>query len=74
MPDYGAICQAESQSLSDNIKFGIRQRMRSGKVILNHTQFLGYTKGSDGVLQVVPEDAKIVRKIFDLYIHGNGVR
>ena len=34
----------------------------------------GYTKGPDGVLRVVPEEAEIVRKIFDLYVQGNGVR
>lgn len=71
---YAAFSQAESQALSDNIKFGIRQRMRSGKTVLNHTQFLGYTKGKDGVLRIVPEEAAIVRKIFDLYLQGNGVR
>ena len=71
---YAAFDQAESQERSDNIKFGIRQRMRSGKVLLNHSQFLGYTKGTDGVLRVVPEEAEIVRKIFALYLQGNGVR
>ena len=69
-----AIDQAESHFRSENIKFGIRHRMRSGKTVLNHTQFLGYTKGPDGILQIVPEEAEVVRKIFDLYIHGNGVR
>ena len=69
-----AIDQAESHFRSENIKFGIRHRMRSGKTMLNHTQFLGYTKGPDGILQIVPEEAEIVRRIFDLYIHGNGVR
>ena len=64
----------ESCSKSENIKFGIRARMRSGKTILNHSQFLGYTKGPDGVLVIVPEEAEIVRKIFDLYLQGNGVR
>ena len=71
---YAAFSQAESQVLSANINFGIRQRMRSRKAVLNHTQFLGYTKGEDGVLQIVPEEAAIVRKIFDLYLQGNGVR
>ena len=71
---YAALDQAESQARSENIKFGIRQRMRSGKTVLNHAQFLGYTKGKDGVLQVVPEEAEIVRKIFALYAQGNGVR
>ena len=71
---YAAFAQAESQTRSESIKFGIQNRMRSGKTILNHRQFLGYTKGPDGVLQIVPEEAEIVRKIFDLYIQGNGVR
>ena len=48
--------------------------MRSGKTILSHTQFWGCTKGSDGVLVVVPEEAEIVRKIFHLYLQGNSVR
>ena len=48
--------------------------MRSGKTILNHSQFSGYTKGPNGALVVVPEEAEIVRKIFDLYLQGNGVR
>lgn len=69
-----ALAQAESHFRSENIKFGIRHRMRNGKTVLNHTQFLGYTKGPDGILQIVPEEAEIVRKIFDLYIQGNGVR
>ena len=69
-----ALDQAESQFRSENIKFGIRHRMRSGRTVLNHTQFLGYTKGLDGILQIVSEEAEIVRKIFDLYIQGNGVR
>ena len=69
-----ALDQAESQFRSENIKFGIRHRMKSGKTVLNHTQFLGYTKGPDGVLQVVPEEAEVVRKIFELYVQGNGVR
>ena len=69
-----AIDQAESHFRSENIKFGIRHRMRSGKTMLNHTQVLVYTKGPDGILQVVPEEAEVVRKIFDLYVQGNGVR
>ncbi len=69
-----ALDQAESQFRSENIKFGIHHRMRSGKTLLNHTRFLGYTKGPDGVLQIVPEEAEIVKMIFDLYVQGNGVR
>lgn len=51
-----------------------RHRMIEGKTLLNHTRFLGYTKGPDGVLKIVPEEAEVVRKIFDLYVQGSGVR
>lgn len=66
--------QEESASKSENIKFGIHQRMRSGKAVLNHTRFLGYTKDETGKLVVVPKEAEIVRKIFSLYLDGNRVR
>lgn len=42
--------------------------MIEGKTRLNHTRFLGYTKGPDGVLKIVPEEAEVARKIFDLYV------
>ena len=71
---YATLAQAESQSHSENVKFGMRRRMESGRTLLNHTQFLGYTKGADGELKVVPEEAEVVRKIFELYLQGNGVR
>ena len=69
-----AAAQEKSASKSENIKFGIHQRMRSGKAVLNHTRFLGYTKDETGKLVVVPQKAEIVRKIFSLYLDGNGVR
>lgn len=69
-----AAAQEESASKSENIKFGIRQRMRSGKAVLNHTRFLGYTKDETGKLVIVPDETKVVRKIFSLYLEGNGVR
>lgn len=69
-----AAAQEESASKSENIKFGIRQRMRSGKAVLNHTRFLGYTKDETGKLVIVPDETKVVRKIFSLYLEGNGGR
>ena len=69
-----AVAQEESATKSENIKFGIHQRMREGKELLNHTRFLGYTKDAEGQLVIVPEEAEIVRKIFSLYLEGNGVR
>lgn len=60
--------------MSDNIKLSIRERMREGKVCLNCTRFSGYTKDKNGKLIVVEFEAANVRKIFELYLNGFGVR
>ena len=71
---YAAFAQEESKSMSDNIKWGIRAKMCSGGVCLNCTRFLGYDKDKNGRLVVVESEAIIVRKIFELYLNGSGVR
>ena len=71
---YAGFAQEESKNLSDNIKCGIRERMREGKVCLNCTRFLGYDKDENGRLVIVESEAVFVRKIFDLYLNGWGVR
>ena len=48
--------------------------MRQGGICLNCTRFLGYTKDPDGRLVIVEDEAKVVRKIFELYLNGFGVR
>lgn len=48
--------------------------MRQGGICLNCTRFLGYTKAPDGRLVIVEDEAKVVRKIFELYLNGFGVR
>ena len=71
---YAAFSQEESKNMSDNIKWGIRAKMRSGGVCLNCTRFLGYNKDENGRLIVVDSEAVVVRKIFELYLQGFGVR
>lgn len=66
MEIYAGFAQEESKNMSDNIKWGIRERMREGKVCLNCTRFLGYDKDENGRLVVVESEAVIVRIIFEL--------
>ena len=65
-----SLAQQESQSISQNVSMGIRYQYRQGKIRLNHTRFLGYTKDSDGQLVIVPEQAKIVRRIYQEFLDG----
>lgn len=66
--------QAESESLSGNIKWGHRKRFQDGKVYFNYNNFLGYRKGPDGQPEIDPEQAAIVRRIFSRYLLGQSVR
>lgn len=69
-----AVAQGDSERKSRDIKWGLQRNFEKGKVQLNHSQFLGYTKDQDGNLVIVEEEAEIVRLIFDLYLKGNGCR
>lgn len=62
--------QAESESISKNVAWGIRQGFREGKVPMHYNTMLGYCKGSDGKPKVVPEEAEIVREIYHRYLTG----
>lgn len=69
-----AAYQEESRQKSEAIKWGIRQSNYYGHVKLNHSQFLGYGRDDNGNLVIIEEEAKIVRLIYDLFLHGYGCR
>ena len=70
---YSVIAQSESENMSANIRWGINQRMKSGTYAFRYN-ILGYRKGEDGQPEIVPEEADIIRKIFNMYIEGLSVR
>lgn len=61
-----SIAQEESRKMSERIKWGMRRRMEKG-VVLGCGRIYGY-KVNDGVLEVVPEEAEIVKEIFNSYL------
>jgi DNA invertase Pin-like site-specific DNA recombinase len=65
-----SLAQEESRSISENVTWGQRKRFADGKVSMPYKQFLGYKKGSDGRPEVVPEEAKIVRRIYQEFLLG----
>jgi hypothetical protein len=52
------------------VTWGQRKRFADGKVSLPYKQFLGYEKGEDGLPKVVEKEAKIIRKIYKLFLEG----
>lgn len=69
---YSAFAQAESESISGNIKIGKRHKFKAGDVPMMYGCLLGYKKGADGSPEIIPEEAEIIRFIYDAYLSGNG--
>lgn len=67
---FGALSQAESESISMNVKLGIRQSLKNGNVRFSYKTFLGYRKGADGQPEIVPEQADIVGRIYNDFLAG----
>ena len=67
-----SLAQDESRSISENVTWGQRKRFADGKISLGYKSFLGYEKGpdKDHPLVIVEDQAKIVRRIYSLFIEG----
>ena len=64
-----AYAQEESYNASENQKWRIRRMFEQGRP--NTGRMLGY-RLKNGVLQIVPEEAEIVKMIFNDYLSGMG--
>lgn len=69
-----SLAQEESRSISENVTWGKRKSMEDGKFSLGYKHFLGYKKGEDGLPQIVEEEARVVRKIYELFLEGCTIR
>ena len=65
-----SLAQDESRSISENCQWGIRSLFKQGVVHINTNRFYGYDKNEDGRLVINPEQAKVVRWIFESYMDG----
>ena len=67
---FSGLAQAESESISANIKRGKEWSAAQGKVTFAYGSFLGYRKGPDGRPEIVPEEAAVVKQIYDRFLSG----
>ena len=65
-----SIAQEEARSISENCTWGQRRRFAEGKVTVPFKSFLGYDRGEDGNLVINEEQAKLVRRIYGMYLQG----
>ena len=67
-----SLAQQEVESLSQNVKLGLKMKMKRGELI-GFNGCLGYDyHPEDKTLTVNEEEAEIVRFIFDMYLQGYG--
>ncbi len=69
-----SLAQEESRSISENVRWGKQRSMQKGNVYMAYSRFLGYRKGADGRPEIVPDEAKIVRSIYQMFLDGNTIR
>lgn len=65
-----SIAQEEARSISENCTWGQRKRFADGKVSIPFRSVLGYDRGEDGNLVINQEQAKLVRRIYGMYLQG----
>lgn len=67
---FSGLSQAESESISENVKMGKRHNIQKGNVAISFGNMLGYCRGQDGRPEIVPSEAETVRIIFDRFLAG----
>ncbi len=66
--------QAESESISKNVSWGVRQSFKNGKVPIKYSTLLGYKKGENDLPEIIPDEAEIVKEIFRSYLDGMSLK
>lgn len=65
----GMLAQDESRSTSENIQWGFQRKFEKGDIFTKYKNFMGYDC-VDSEIVIVPEQAEVVRNIFNLHLQG----
>ena len=69
-----AFAQAESESISQNVARGKRMGYKHGKFAFPYGRIICYRKGADGKPEIIPEQAEVIRLIFNSYLQGDSLQ
>lgn len=69
LANLAAFGQYYSDNLSSEVKKGMGERVKQGRWV-GPVPF-GYIKGDDALLKVIPEEAEMVQRAFEMYASGN---
>jgi site-specific DNA recombinase len=68
-----AVAQADSESKSQNIRWGIRRGFERGNSKFYNRKCYGYINASDGNIVIDEYQSKVVQKIYELYLNGYSI-
>lgn len=71
---YAGFAQSESESISKHITWTYRKKFEEGKASFQYKNFLGYRKGEDKQPEIVPGEAAIVERIYEMFLAGQPVK
>lgn len=66
-----ALAQEESRSISENIRWSLQKKFQNGEPIIDLNRTIGYDFGENGELLINPEQAVVVKMIYENYADGN---
>ena len=67
---FSGFAQAESESISKNVIWGIQKSREAGNVPFQYQKLLGYRRGPDGQPEIVRSEAEVVKRIYRRYLDG----
>lgn len=68
-----SFAQADNESRSDSIRWGIKQRAANGTSKLYDRKCYGYSHNKEGKLIISEDESKVVQQIFRWYLSGKSI-
>lgn len=65
-----SLAQEESRNISENSQWGIRSKFKKGISHMNANSIMGYRKGADGNMEIDPDQAEIVKRVYWEFLEG----
>ena len=69
-----SVAQQEVQNTSENVKLGLKMKMQRGEMVGANNCYGYKIDKVNKTLVIIEEEARVVRKIYELYIEGYGTK
>ena len=70
---FSSLAQAESESMSENIKMGREFKYKNGECCYNMGKIFGFNQDSDGIVTINEEQAVVVKHMYEGYLNGMSI-